>query len=406
MGRDFSPLDEELGLTSASLTPHALQGLVRLATWMPFRRATEVLASLTGVQVSEATARRWTQSSGAAACAVQEEAIARIQQTLPAAPAGAERLLLSADGAFVPVLHGEWVEAKLLVIGEVSMDPAGEPQTQALSYFGQVAEAGAFSQAALVETQQRGLEGAAAVCAVLDGAEWLQGLVDDHRADAVRILDFAHAAGYVSQIGQAVHAAGTVLAPTWLTQQLHTLKHDGPTPVLRGLRELARAHPELEEVQAALTYLEKRVDQLQYPTYRAAGWPIGSGSVESGHKVVMQARLKGAGMHWQRAHVNPMLALRTLECNGRWSQGWADVGAWCQRTRSRQRCARADARVLRLYGHLCFWYTHLRLLATPRVALHPVIRAPGRAGPRSRRPAASHPWRRPLITRRSPATKM
>jgi hypothetical protein len=183
---------------------------------MPFRRAAEVLASLTGVQVSEATARRWTEATGAAACAVQEERADAIRHDLPPAPQGAERLLMSADGAFVPLLHGQWAEAKVLVLGEVTTDPAGEPQTSTLSYFGQVAEAETFSQAAVVETHQRGVERAQEVCAVLDGAEWLQGLVDDHRADAVRMLDFAQAAEYVSQIGQAVQAAGTALAPTWL----------------------------------------------------------------------------------------------------------------------------------------------------------------------------------------------
>jgi hypothetical protein len=49
---------------------------------------------------------------------------------------------------------------------------------------------------------------------------------------------------------------------------------------------------------------------MDSPTYRTSGWPIGSGSVESGHKLLMQARLKGPGMHWRPEHVNPMLALR------------------------------------------------------------------------------------------------
>lgn len=404
MGRGFSPLDEELGLTNASLTPHALEGLVRLATWMPFRRAAEVLASLTGVQVGEATARRWTEAAGAAACAVQEEKADAIRDTLPPAPQGAERLLVSADGAFVPLLHGVWAEAKLLVIGEVTTDAAGEPQTRALSYFAQVAEAEAFSQAALVETHQRGLERAEEVCAVLDGAEWLQGFVDDHRADALRILDFAHAAEYVSQIGQAVQAAGTALAPTWLAKQLHALKHDGPAQVLSDLRVLAGAHPDLEGVQGALAYLEKRERQMQYPRSQAAGWPIGSGSVESGHKVVMQARLKGAGMHWNRTHVNPLLALRTVECNDRWRQGWADVGAWRARAQSRRRQARAEAHVLGICGLLCFWLTRLRVLARPTMP-HQGTRTQVGAGSLSRRPAATHPWRRPLLTHRFPAAK-
>ena len=32
---------------------------------------------------------------------------------------------------------------------------------------------------------------------------------------------------------------------------------------------------------------------MQYPTFLAAGWPIGNGAVESGNKLVVEARLKG-----------------------------------------------------------------------------------------------------------------
>lgn len=56
-------LDEELGLESSGLTPHAHECLVRLYAWMPFAQATEVLAAMLGVQVSEATARRLPPSS-------------------------------------------------------------------------------------------------------------------------------------------------------------------------------------------------------------------------------------------------------------------------------------------------------------------------------------------------------
>ena len=407
-GRGFSPLDEELGLTSASLTPHALGGLVRLSTWLPFRRAAEVLAALTGVQVSETTARRWTETSGAAACAVQREQAEAIRRELPPVPQEAERLLVSADGAFVPLLHGEWAEAKLLVIGEVTADPAGQPQTRGLSYFAQVAEAEAFSQAALVETQRRGLECAQAVGAVMDGAEWLQGLVDDHCADAVRILDFAHAASYVSQLGQAVQAAGTALAPPWLTDQLHTLKHDGPAEVLSELRALAKGYPDLEAVQGALAYLEKREGQMQYPSYQAEGWPIGSGSVESGHKVVMQVRLKGPGMHWERTHVNPLLALRTMACNDRWAEGWADLSTWRQRTRCHRRRERAEARLVRRWALLLYWRARIRSLALPqREPTTPPKepQVPAGAYQTTRRPTATHPWRRPVITHRRLAAK-
>jgi hypothetical protein len=61
---------------------------------------------------------------------------------------------------------------------------------------------------------------------------------------------------------------------------------------------------------------------MQYPTYQAAGWPIGSGMVESAHKRVLQARLKGAGMQWTVPNVNAMLALRVAIDNDRWDQEW------------------------------------------------------------------------------------
>lgn len=63
---------------------------------------------------------------------------------------------------------------------------------------------------------------------------------------------------------------------------------------------------------------------MQYPSYQRQGWPIGFGMVESANKVVVQARLKGAGMHWSSQHVNPMLALRTTVCNQRWDEAWQD----------------------------------------------------------------------------------
>jgi hypothetical protein len=109
-------------------------------------------------------------------------------------------------------------------------------------------------------------------------------------------------------------------------------------------------------------------------------------------------------MHWNRTHVNPMLALRTVECNDRWKQGLADVRAWRQRVRSRHRRARAEARLEGMCGLFFFWQTRLRVLATP-TRPHQLTHAQVGAGPLSRRPAATHPWRRPVVTRRCPAAK-
>ena len=114
--------------------------------------------------------------------------------------------------------------------------------------------------------------------------------------------------------------AGRLLSEQAVSTLAHDLKHDGPTPVLATLRPLVTAHPGLPDLATQLAYLEKRAAQLQSPQFQAAGLPIGSGSVESAHTVVVEARLNGAGMRWARENVNPMLALRNAVCNDRWDE--------------------------------------------------------------------------------------
>ena len=74
-----------------------------------------------------------------------------------------------------------------------------------------------------------------------------------------------------------------------------------------------------------LAYLEKRREQMDYPRFRAEQWPIGSGMVESANKLVVEERLKGAGMHWAEVNVNPLLALRNAICNDRWAEVWPQI---------------------------------------------------------------------------------
>jgi hypothetical protein len=95
----------------------------------------------------------------------------------------------------------------------------------------------------------------------------------------------------------------------------------GKTRVLRHLSSIAKRYP---QIQDHLNYLQKRHELMDDPTYQQHGWPIGSGSVESGHKLVMQARLKGPDMHWRPEHINPMLAVRLALLNDRWQEAWQE----------------------------------------------------------------------------------
>lgn len=402
----FFPLDEELGLDGRDLTPAAQDGLAHLSSWMPFAQAVKLLFRLTGVQVSKATARRITQEVGEAYLATQTAEAERIEQEPPPVPPGPSRQAMSADGAFVPLVGGDWAEVKTLVIAEVTRTKQGEVCTRQPSYFSRMSEAETFGPLTLVETHRRGLEAAVEVCAVMDGAQWLQGLVDYHRVDAVRILDFPHAAEYVNAFGQAARLAGSELAATWLEEHLRGLKHDGPDALLAELRELQVKHPEVELLQEKLAYLAKREAHMQYPTYQADGWPIGSGIVESANKVVVETRLKGPGMHWSPANVNAMLALRNAVCNDRWTEAWAASRTHRKLQRhqrrydqTQQRCRQASSQFLRLWLRFCLPPGR----ATKAPALLPPMASTNSAPPQGaslpRHPAATHPWRRSLSTR-------
>ena len=123
--------------------------LVPLANWMPFEQARELLQDLVGIRVSKATTRRATLQTGEAALAVDEAEVECLKQEVPQAPGGADKQLLSADGAFVHLVGGEWVEVKTLVIGEVTRTQRGEVCTRQVSSFSRLAEAECFAEAAL-----------------------------------------------------------------------------------------------------------------------------------------------------------------------------------------------------------------------------------------------------------------
>src|SRR5713101_8413216 len=319
---DFFPLDQELQVPDGHLLPHAQDTLVSMSSELSFGRAIKHLERTLGVMVHASTARRQALSVGQRMLEVQNTQA----QPLSACPEekASERMVMSSDGCMVPLVGGVWAEVKVVAIGAVERRMRkGEEQivTTQITYFARMANAATFADQASAELRRRGIERAKHVCAIQDGAEWIQGFVQGHRHDALRILDFAHAASYVYEIAARVREGGGHLPATWEDGVLHRLKHEGPTRVLCHLSRLARRYPQIQE---QVTYLHKRRDLMDYPTYRASGWPIGSGSVESSHKLVVQARLKGPGMHWRPEHINPMLALRLALLNERWSESWQE----------------------------------------------------------------------------------
>lgn len=281
------------------------------------------------VGVSKSRSVRYTEAAGAAYVGIETEEAERIEEEAPVPPGSAEKMVMSADGAMVPLLHGEWAEVKTLVIGEVA--PAVKEgdewtvHTRKLSYFSRLVDAERFKHLTLVEIQRRGLEHSREVAMLGDGAEWVQHLADYHRSDALRILDFPHAGQRIGEIGQALYGEGDPQTSQWTTERLHQLKHEGPTSLLAELLSFQKQYPGLEILENNAAYLQKREAQMQYPVFQQQGWPIASSIAESANKLVVEARLKGSGMHWERQHVDPMLALRNIICSDRWVQEWPRI---------------------------------------------------------------------------------
>lgn len=341
----FFPLDDALDLLPGSYSPFVHECIVRLGTWLPFEQVPAALLFLTGVQVDAETVRRLTEQAGAALVVEEDAEAERLALDPPDAAEGPAIQQFSADGTMVPLVGGEWTEVKTLALGTVTTDAEGGVHTADLSYFSRHCSAEEFRQLTVVATHERGTERAGTVCAVMDGADWLQGLIDFHRPDAIRILDFPHAAEHLGTAAQATFGSGSVAGAEWLTTQLHQLKHGDPDAVLAAVKKLPVTTDAAIAVRdRELAYLTARRRQIAYATFRDRGLPIGSGIVESACKLVVQARLKGSGMHWAVPNVSPMVALRAAWCSQRWDRAWQVVRRHHRTCRDAQHAQRAHPR--------------------------------------------------------------
>lgn len=174
-----------------------------------------------------------------------------------------------------------------------------------------------------------GIERAERGIALSAGGSGLEEFLPLHfpRVAAV-ILDFYPAAEPLSDWATAwpgadAHAAAAV-GHGWC----HQLKHEGGQAVLATLRGLdlqGRSPAAHECYQETGRYVANQVHRRDYPYYRAQGWPIGSGPVESACKRVVGQRLKGAGMRWGEEGAEAVCRLRALFLSepGQWDAFWS-----------------------------------------------------------------------------------
>lgn len=374
MGLSFPPLAEALDLGPSTLSPWLEQSVALLGSQVPFREAGRLLAHFTGVTLSHTTIQRHTTTVGATVQQLELAFAAEVQATGTVAhPPPDVPLQLSIDGSLVHLRDEGWREVKVLAIGERAVSGDG---LSALTYTATLGAVDTFADASVGELGRRGVFPATDVVAVNDGAVWIGQVLDLHCPQAHRVLDFAHAAGYLTRA--AIEAFGeTRAASTWSTCRRHELRNGDPDVVLAALAAL----PVGEEQAIALGYLSTRRDQIQYRVFQTRGWPIGSGCVESAHKAIVQARLKGRGMRWSRRGATALLALRVVQENGRWDQTWPIIGPHRRHTQHARVWHRRAGRIA------------VRAAPPPRPPL--VIDG---------KPTIDHPWKRALKRRAAPPT--
>ncbi len=151
------------------------------------------------------------------------------------------------------------------------------------------------------------------------------------------ILDRPHCKEHLSSAGEALEPTTGVPAQTWAEAALKKLEAGETAAVVSELERAWEASGSDKEsrndtLRLEAGYIDRNQDAVAYAYYREQGWSSASSEVESGHRHVVQVRVKISGAWWHPDHVDDILALRMLKANGWWEEYWET-----RRTEWRQR---------------------------------------------------------------------
>ena len=319
-GQGHCPLDAALGLARDSLSPGVRRLACRFGALLPFAEAADSLAEAGRVQLSASTVRSVTEAVGArrehALAAARTAAWA--QGVPPASGPPPTRLYVAMDGVRILGTDGGGREVKVGVVVPVRQHAACE-QRQPASYVAGLEPAAAFGPRLALEAHRRGLEGAERVAVLGDGAEWIWNLAAEHFPHATQIVDWFHASERVWDLGRALWGEGTAQTTAWVEAQLGRLAQGQATILAHQWRALpCRGEPAAVRDEQVI-YFTNQASRMAYDRYRAAGWDIGSGMVESACKHLIGAREKGPGMRWSETGAQTVAAVRVLLFNDQWA---------------------------------------------------------------------------------------
>jgi len=246
---------------------------------------------------------------------------------------------VSTDGAMVLIREEGWKEVKVVAVSEVGVHEAGERARDAArpsrrdddplvalsrhSYQAGLWDADTFAPYQYAEGLRRGLDHCAHVTSTNDGAPWIERVTRLNFPEVPQIIDWSHAAQHVWTVANAVQGEQTPAAQHWANTQLDALWDGQVAEVVQTLDRLhleQEAYPPL--AHQAPDYFRLRQKQMQYDQFRAKGWPIGSGVVESAANTVVHHRLKRPGRGWKREYAQAMLAALCELHSHRFERTW------------------------------------------------------------------------------------
>jgi hypothetical protein len=329
------PADAALGLENGH-TP-ALTRLMCLegADEASYQKAQEHLAETGGIEVSARQIQRMVQRVGTAAQAWQEREAQPGGSAVPI-------MYVSADGTGVPMRKEELAgrtgkqpdggaKTRMAYLGCVftqhRTDEEGHPvrdyqSTTYLSSFGPIEE---FGPSLRQDAIRRGLALAGQVVLLIDGAEGLANMGRLCFPGAVQIVDFYHALEHagkvlVALLGSKEHPQYKVRLSRWAKRLLN----DKVQQLIAQTRQECAGKSQAQAVEKELHYFVNNLQRMQYGTFRAKGFFIGSGVIEAGCKTVIGSRCKQSGMFWGRPGAQNVLALRCIHSSRRLDEFWKE----------------------------------------------------------------------------------
>ena len=329
------PLDTCLGIDNLPFKATADEALriARAGATSPsFRDAARLLGEDFGVRLSDVFVREVTDYVGEivlwedrrlADLAAAHDPGAIRSSRRGRRPKGGFTLFAEADGAMSDTLLSEggtaWRESRLGVVFRSDelvvsgVDDKGEPRKRIgrREYVCTTEGAEAARARILRAMRDNGLEEASFVVVIGDGAKWVRRMRDELVPKGRFVLDPCHLKENAMEFAQHVHGGDRSKYYPWWKAVCAELEAGEWRKVL--------ARPEVAEYRERDTpdnvcnlyrYLWANRDAVDYPSYRARGWFVGSGAIESGNKTVMQERMKRAGMQWRESSAETLLALR------------------------------------------------------------------------------------------------